>query len=154
MMNSARKLLWLGLLSSYFGAPVYAADNCSGFFANEMASSETVELSQGNKVTVFTNHNSVSSGDSPYNGLGGCGATVIVMPDGKGWASGSCTLVAANGDSWTYTFSEEVGAGRGTWKAGNGSGQFAKGSKNSGWYEYTVAAGKMASGRWGGTCAQ
>ena len=154
-MNNATRLVCFGLLSSCFAAPaLYAADNCSGYYGNEMASSETVELSKGIKVTFFTNHETVSSGNSAYNGLGGCGGYVLATPDGKGWVSGSCTLVAANGDTWSYTFTEELGAGRGNWKAGKGTGQFAKGGNNTGWYEYTAAAGKMSTGTWGGTCAQ
>jgi hypothetical protein len=153
-MKSTKKLVCFGLLSSCFAPPaLYAADNCSGYYGNEMASSETIELSKGNKVTFFTNHETVSSGDSAYTGLGGCGGYVFAAPDGKGWVSGSCTLVAANGDTWSYTFTEELGAGRGTWKAGNGTGQFAN-KNNSGWYEYAAAAGKMSTGKWGGTCVK
>jgi len=153
-MNSAKKAIWSCMLSScVIATELYAADNCTGYYGNEMASSETIELSKGNKVTFFTNHETVSSGDSAYNGLGGCGGYVLVGADGKGWASGSCTLVAANGDTWSYNFTEELGTGVGTWKAGKGTGQFAN-KNNSGWYKTTAAAGKLGTGTWGGTCQQ
>jgi hypothetical protein len=154
-MMSTKKLVCFGLLSSCLAAPaLYAADNCSGYYGAEGASGETVELSKGNKATFWTSHETVSSGNSAYNGLGGCGGYTIVSPDGKGWVAGACTVVAANGDTWSYTFMEELGTGRGTWKAGNGTGQFAKASNNSGWYEHTTQAGKLDTGKWGGTCAQ
>ena len=153
-MNSTKKLIWTCLLSSCVVTSLYAADNCTGYYGNEMASSETIELSKGVKVTFFTNHETVSSGDSPYNGLGGCAGFLMVGADGKGWASGNCGLVAANGDTWSYTFNEEIGAGRGTWKAGKGTGKFANEEKNTGWYETTTAAGKLNTGKWGGTCLQ
>ena len=153
-MKSTARLACVGVLCSCFAAPALrAADNCSGYYGSEGATSETVELSKGVKVTYFTSHETVSSGDSAYNGLGGCGGYVIAGPDGKGWVAGSCTVVAANGDTWSYTFTEELGSGRGAWKAGQGTGQFAKSSNNSGWYEHTAMAGKMDTGKWGGTCA-
>src|SRR5262249_54213253 len=137
VMRMSAKISCLLVAAACSGAPYVsiAKDNCSGYYGNEMASSETVELSKGNKVTFFTNHETVSSGDSPYNGLGGCGGYVFVGTDGKGWAAGSCTLVSANGDTWSYTFTEELVAGGGTWKAGTGTGQFANEKNNSGWYK-------------------
>ena len=53
-MNSTKKLIWTCLLSSCVVTSLYAADNCTGYFGNEMAS-ETIELSKGVKVTFFTN---------------------------------------------------------------------------------------------------
>lgn len=134
---------------------VHAADNCSGFYGNELVNSDNMELAGGAKITFFSDHGSVSSGDSGYNGLGGCAGYVFVGADGKGWVSGSCTRVAANGDNWSYSFFEDLAAGgKGTWKGVTGTGQFANGSKNSGWYENTGMAGKSSIGKWGGNCVK
>jgi len=156
-----RGLPWLigsAVFSTCLASPVlHAADNCSGFYGNEMVSSETVVMANGAKITFFTNHGSVSSADSAYNGLGGCGGYFYVGSDGKGWASGSCTRVDASGDNWSYSFYEDLAAnGRGTWKGVTGTGKFANTSGNSGWYQVTGIAGegKMSTGTWGGTCAR
>lgn len=155
-MRVSRRLIRFAMLSTCLAAPaLHAADNCSGFFGSELVASDTVEMANGTKVTFFTNHGSVSSGDSSFNGLGGCAGYIFVAADGKGWLSGSCTRVATNGDNWSYTVFEDLAAGgKGTFKGVTGTGQFASTAKTAGWYERTSSAGKTSSGKWGGTCVQ
>lgn len=144
------------VLSTCLAAPaLHAADNCSGFYGSELVASDNLELANGTKVTFFTNHGTVSSGDSAYNGLGGCAGYVFVTADGKGWVSGSCTRVTANGDNWSYTFFEDLAAGgKGMWKGVTGTGEFVNTARNGGWYQNTGSAAKMATGKWGGTCVK
>jgi hypothetical protein len=155
-MRASIKLIRVAMLSTCLAAPMlHAADNCSGFYGNELVNSDTVEVANGGKITFFSDHGSVSSSDSAYNGLGGCAGFVYAQADGKGWVSGSCTRVAANGDNWSYTFFEDLAdGGKGLWKAVKGTGQFAKNVSNNGWYQNTGSAGKMSTGKWGGTCAK
>jgi len=156
MMRASVKLIRFAILSTFAVAPaLHAADNCSGFYGNELVTSETMEMANGSKITFFTDHGSVSSGDSEHTGLGGCAGYVYALADGKGWASGSCTRVAANGDNWSYSFFEDLSAeGKGSWKGVTGTGQFTGNEKSAGWYQATSMAGKMSTGNWGGTCVK
>lgn len=114
-----------------------------------------MEMANGSKLTFFTNRGSVSSADSGHTGLGGCAGYAYAQADGKGWVSGSCTRVTASGDNWSYSFFEDfAGGGKGAWKGVTGTGQFANNAKSAGWYETTSMAGKMATGKWGGTCVK
>jgi hypothetical protein len=155
-MKASKPLLRYALLLAFLPAPaLHAADNCSGFYGNELVNSDTVELASGAKITFFSDHGTVSSADSAHNGIGGCGGYVYATADGKGWAAGSCTRVDAKGDNWSYSFFEDLSAnGKGSWKGITGTGRFAGNEKSAGWYQGTAMAGKTSTGKWGGTCVK
>jgi hypothetical protein len=154
-MKAAKELLGFAVMTALLAAPGAYADNCSGFYSSEGGLSETVEMANGIKVTYFTAHNTTSSSDSAYNGVGGCAGYVHVLADGKGWIVGACTLVSVKGDSWSYNFYEDLaGGGKGSWKGVTGTGAFKGNDKASGTYEGMAAGGKTALGKWAGTCAK
>jgi hypothetical protein len=155
-MKASKELLRFTVLSVLLAAPaLHAADNCGGFYSSEGVYSETVDMANGIKITYFTAHNTTSSGNSAYNGVGGCAGYAHALADGKGWVSGSCTLVSPKGDSWSYSFFEDFAAGgKGAWKGVTGTGAFSANEKSGGWYQSAAAGGKTAVGAWGGTCVK
>ena len=152
-MNTARPLI-IGLvlgLTGFASVPALA-DNCNGRFTNVGQSAETIDLGNGHTLTVFSARGSSTSENTAHNGVGGCGGYVLSTPDGKTRMAYSCVRKNKDGDSWSDAGGIEPGATKGTWAQTGGTGVFAAGKKNSGWWQATVDDGKVTSGVWSGTC--
>ena len=127
------------------------ADNCTGWVSNVSIGAESIEVTKGQVLTVFSMHSITSSGNSPNNALGKCGGYSLTTPDGRTRVVGSCTRKTKNGDTWSDEWTLEPGAQRGTWKLVGGTGVFA-GMKASGWWQGLADDGKLSLVAWGGDC--
>jgi hypothetical protein len=146
---------FITLISLLGSGSVIAEDNCTGTYKDVPASTETIEGPNGSKITFFSNRGMVSSGDSAYNGSGGCSGIMYQMADGKGWASGSCAQLTTSGDNWSYTFFEDLAEnGKGTWQGVAGTGKHANNAQSAGWYTAVNMSDKGSDGKWGGSCAK
>lgn len=154
MKNSLLSGFVLAASVSLLGSgSVVAADNCTGTFKNVPGTSETIDVANGGKITFFNDRGTIDSGDSGYIGGGGCAGVAYAMPDGKGWAAGSCSKLTASGDNWTYSFYEDFADnGKGKWQGLAGTGQFAKNARTSGWYQTANMSDQGSDGTWGGNC--
>src|SRR4051794_26829501 len=98
----------LCLATSLIAAPAFAG-SCTGEYTIQNGTANVAEFGSGNKVTFFTSTSTVSSTDTPYNDNGGC-AGYVHEQQGKAWVSSTCTFATADGDSWGYAGSQEVGS--------------------------------------------
>ena len=135
-------------LSVHVGAH---ADNCTGRVTNVTISVDTVEVGEGQSITIFVAHSITTSEDSPNNAVGKCGGYEITTPGGKTRLVGVCARKTIDGDSWSEEWILEPGAERGTWKQSAGTGVFA-GKNRSGWWQPIYDDGKVFMGMWGGNC--
>lgn len=148
-MNKRLLVLSAMLLS----APTFA-DNCSGEFVNvKGGTSSPVDISAGKALFYAgdAKSNTVTSKDTPYNGVGSCTGYVYEQ-DGKTFVSDVCVRTTANGDSWGTVGIFNPETKRGTWRATFGTGKFAKNMGSTGWFEVVTDDDKNTSGKWGGNC--
>jgi len=140
-------------LSLLIGTPALAADTCTGYDALVAISSETLDLGHGHTLTVARNESIVISDDSIFNlTTGECAGTLLATPDGKVRGSGHCARRDKDGDTYSTEWSHAPGAEKGMWKWTGGTGKFAGGKDNSGWFQTVRTDGKMSVVQWGGTC--
>ena len=137
------------LAAAVIASPVLA-DNCSGEFAFQGTGNSTAAVSAG-KVVTWTSASTVSSTNTPYNGIGTCSG-FSYEKDGKTISSDVCLRVTADGDSWGTVGTMDSTKKRGEWRATFGTGKFAKNAGSTGWYEVVSQDEKGGKGRWGGNC--
>jgi len=133
--------------------PVFAADNCSGYYVNVGLSGESAEQAGGNSLAMFraVSINITDDKNHPLNmSVGDCVGTALTA-GAKTDASGRCTRKDKEGDLYSYEWVIPAGADKGTWKFVGGTGKYAS-AKWSGWWQQTMAEGKAVGGIWGGNC--
>ena len=138
---------------TFLSGPVFSADNCGGHYVNFGQSGDASEQPGGNTLAMFraTSINITDDKKSPMNlSVGDCVGTAITAGS-KTDASGLCTRKDKDGDLYSYEWAMPAGADKGTWKFVSGTGKYAS-AKYSGWWQQTVAEGKVAGGIWGGNC--
>lgn len=148
-----RKLFYVGLLAAT-GALVSGgawADNCNGRWTNTAQSGDTIDLGDGHTLTTFFARGSVSSENSSFNAVGGCGGYVLTTPDGKSRLAYACTRKNKDGDSFSDAGGMEPGADYGTWTQTGGTGVFA-GNKWSGTWRQVATDGMVTLGTFSGNC--
>ena len=136
------------------GMCVYAAahaENCSGRVNNVAITGDSIEVSKGHSIAVFSSNSITTSENSINNTAGKCMGYALTTPDGKTRLVGVCARKNKDGDSWSDEWTLEPGAARGAWKMAGGTGVFS-GKSWSGWWEPISDDGKVFMGRWGGNC--
>lgn len=88
-----------------------------------------------------------------HNALGECQGVGIVTADGKFAGHGFCIRKDKDGDTWTISWKQELGADKGTWKRVAGTGKYAnKGVNDSGEYAPLASDGTRTITGWTGNC--
>jgi hypothetical protein len=152
---STIKLTCLGSIVACLAASTVglAADNCSGHYVSVGVSGDSSEQSSGNSLATFraVTVNITDDKNSPLNmSVGDCVGTVITAAT-RTDASGRCTRKDKDGDLYSYEWAMPAGAEKGTWKFVSGTGKYSN-AKWTGWWQQTMADGKVAGGIWGGNC--
>jgi hypothetical protein len=129
------------------------ADNCTGVDVLVTQTAETTEIATDHTITIWKAHSVIVSPDSIYNNTSGeCSGTILSTPDGKTQSMGYCVRRDKDGDTASISWHQAPGADKGMWKSTGGTGKFAAGKRDSGWYQAVMANGLMSSTKWGGNC--